>query len=213
MKTACCIDNQYIAIIFLCMFYCCFRNIRRFVLVTHGKYFHALLFSIDLQLFNRCRTIYITGCKKCFLAFCFQFSCDLCRSRCLTCTLKTNHHDYGKFLARAKCNLGCLRSHEIDHLFVYDLDDHLSRIQSAHNILTDCAFLYILDKFLNNAEVYIGFKQCHLDFLQCCLDIIFCQTTFAAQILEYVLQFFGKTVKCHPTTPLRSDLILLQYVP
>ena len=42
---------------------------RRFVFISHGKYFHALLFSIDLQLFDCSRTIHITGCQQCLFPF------------------------------------------------------------------------------------------------------------------------------------------------
>ena len=195
------------------MFHCSFCDICRAVLVSHGEDFHSLLLSVNLQLFDCSRTIHITCGKKCFLTLGLKLACDL-GGRCrLTGSLQTDHHDHGQFLARAKSDLRCLGAHEIDHLFVYDLDHHLSRIKSAHNILADRALLHILDKLLYDSKVNIRFKQSHLDFPECRLDIILGQSALAAQIFEYILQFFGKTVKCHPTTPLKSDSILLLSAP
>ena len=189
------------------------RDIRRLVLISHGEYFYALLLSVDLQLLNGCRTIHIAGGKQCLLALGFELASNLRRGCCLTCTLETNHHNDCQLLTRTKCNLRCLRSHETNHLFVDDLDYHLPRVEATHHILPDCSLLHILDELLYHSEVDIRFKKSHLNFLQRSLDIILSQSALAAQVLKYVLQFFRKTVKCHPTAPLISDLISLQSVP
>ena len=46
----------------------------------------------------------------------------------VTVTLKTNHHDDCHLISRQQCNLCCLRSHQGNKLFVYNLYYHLSRI-------------------------------------------------------------------------------------
>ena len=58
---------------------------------------------------------------------------------------------------RLKLNLCCLRAHQLHHLFIYNLNDHLPRIQSVHHILSDCAFLHIFYKLLYDFEVNIRF--------------------------------------------------------
>ena len=48
MKTSCRIKDHQIIAILLGMLNCSLCNIRRFMVVTHGKYFHTLLFPVDL---------------------------------------------------------------------------------------------------------------------------------------------------------------------
>ena len=55
-----------------------------------------------------------------------------------TCSLKTHHHNDRLLASRLEFNLRCLRAHQIHQLVIHDLDHHLSRIQSAHHILSDC---------------------------------------------------------------------------
>ena len=61
MKTTGCIQDHYIEAIFRSMFYSGFCNVHRADLIAHGKYRNIYLFTIDLQLFDRSRTIYVTG--------------------------------------------------------------------------------------------------------------------------------------------------------
>ena len=205
MKTTGGVDDEHIVFILSGMLHSSLCYINRLVLITHGEYFHALLLSVDLQLFNCSRTIHIAGTEKCFFAPALKLTGKLGCGRCLTSTLKTDHHDNGQLLARTECNLRRLGAHETNHLLINDLDDHLARIQSIHHVLSDGSLLHILDELLYHTEVYIRFQKRHLDFLQRSLDIILCQSSLAAQVLKYILQFFGKTVKCHPTAPLISD--------
>lgn len=48
MKTSCCIQDYNIKFILCRMLDCCFGNVHRFDLISHGKYFHTLLLTIDL---------------------------------------------------------------------------------------------------------------------------------------------------------------------
>ena len=167
----------------------CFCNIHGILLISHGKDLDALFLTVYLQLCDRCRTVNITGHKQWFLSLGFQFACQLGNRRCLTCTLKTDHHKNGKIHSRFDRKLCCLTSHQVDQLIIYDLDHHLSRIQTIHNILSDSLFLNGFRKLLNDLKVNIRFQKRHLNFLQCYLDISLCKTTFALQLFKYILQF------------------------
>ena len=69
VKTAGCIKDNKVIAVFLSVLQSSFCNVRRLMVLAHGKDFYALFFSVNLQLFDRCRTVYITGYKKRFLAF------------------------------------------------------------------------------------------------------------------------------------------------
>ncbi len=46
-----------------------FCDVNRAVARAHGKDFHLLFLAVDLQLFNRCRTVNVTGYKQWLFAF------------------------------------------------------------------------------------------------------------------------------------------------
>ena len=180
VKTSRCIQDHKIVVIFHCMFQRCLRYICRPVVLSHGKYFHSLLFPVDLQLLNCCRTVYITGYKQRFLSFQLKLPCKLCCGRRLTGTLKSCHHDDCDRLSRLQGNLRRLGTHQLYKLLVYDLDHHLTRVQTVHHILPDRPLLYIIYKTFDHFKVYICLQERHLDFLQCCFDIVLCQSAFSS---------------------------------
>ena len=140
-------------------------NVHRRIFISHGKDFHALLFTVDLQLFNGCRTVHIAGDQKRFFALLLELSCQLGGGRRLTCSLKTRHHDDCDLLAGAKRDLRRLGTHECGHLLIYDLDDHLSRVQAVHHVGADCPLLHGFRELLNDFKIYICLQKRHLDFL------------------------------------------------
>ena len=187
MQTARCIENHNVVSVFRRVLYSGLCNIRRTVLISHGKHFHALLFPVNLQLFYRRGTVYITGHKERFLSFYFKLARQLRGSGCLTCALKTCHHNNGHGTSGLKSDLRRLGAHKFYQLFIYDLDHHLSGIQPVHNILSDRAFLDIFDKSFDHLEVDICLQKSHPDFLQCRFYVIFRKSSLTAQIPEYIL--------------------------
>ena len=187
MKTSCGIQNDNAHAMLLRMLYSSFRNVNRLVLVSHGKYFHALLLTIDLQLFDCCGTVHITGCQQYFPAFDLKLSGQLCCGSRLTCSLKTGHHNNRNLIGRAKLDLCRLASHQLDHLFIYNLDDGLSRCQAFQHIRADCSFLHRFDELLYYLKAYIRFQKCKFDFFQACLYIGLSQSSFTPKVLKYVL--------------------------
>ena len=187
MKTTCGIEKNYILLIGLGMLNSCLCNVNRALLVSHGKDFHALLLSIDLKLCDRCRTIDVTCDQERSFSLGFELACKLGNCGCLTCTLKTCHHQYGDLISLFQGKLCCLASHQAYKFVINDLDHHLSRIQSVHNILSDCTFLYRFRELLHNLKVYIRLKKSHLDFFQSNLNIFLCKSAFTSQLFEYIL--------------------------
>ena len=180
MKTSCSIQNNHVVAILFSMLQCCFSDIRRLLVISHGEHFHTLLLSVDLQLFNSCRSVDITCYQKRLLTFQLELSCKLCCGRCFTCSLKTHHHNDRLLASRLEFNLRCLRAHQIHQLVIHDLDHHLSRIQSAHHILSDCTLLHTFYKIFDNFEVNICLQKSHLNFTQSRFYIIFCKSSLAS---------------------------------
>ena len=125
---------------------CCLCNVNRVLLVSHGKNFYALLLTIHLQLLDSRRSIYITCHKKWLLAFVLELICKLCRRGGLTCSLKSTHHDDRDLIGWSELDLCHLRAHELIHLFLDDLDDHVSRIQTLEDFLSYSSVTHRLDK-------------------------------------------------------------------
>ena len=111
MQTSCSIENHYVMTVLLCVFNSSLCDIYRAVIISHSKYINLLLFSIDLQLFDCCRSINIAGYQQGFLTLQFQLSCNLRSCGRLTGTLQTTHHNGGNCLTRLHLNLGRLGSH------------------------------------------------------------------------------------------------------
>ena len=69
MQTTRSIQNHDIIAVFLSMLHRRFCDVNRAVARAHGKDFHLLFLAVDLQLFNRCRTVNVTGYKQWLFAF------------------------------------------------------------------------------------------------------------------------------------------------
>ena len=180
MKTSCGIQDNDISVVLPGILNGCSGDVHRILLVSHGKYRNSLLLAVDLQLLDGCRTVNVAGYQKRVLAFFLELSGYL-RRRCgLTGTLKTRHQIYGNLVARLDHKLCHLRTHESFHLFFYNLNDHLPRIQSRKYVLSDSAVRHSLDKCLDHAEINVRFQQGTLDFLHGLLDVGLCQSSFAS---------------------------------
>ena len=146
MKTSCGVKEHQIYIVLGCMLYSRLRNIQWLVVVSHGKHGNSNLLTIHLQLLDSRRSVYITCHKKWLLAFVLELICKLCRRGGLTCSLKSTHHDDRDLIGWSKLDLCHLRAHELIHLFLNDLDDHVSRIQTFEDFLSYSSVTHRLDK-------------------------------------------------------------------
>ena len=103
--------------------------------------------------------------------------------------MKASHHDNSHSAARLELNLCRLGTHQLYQLFIYDLNDHLPGIQPVHYVLTNCAFLNILDKAFHNLKVHVRFKKGHPDFPQRGFYVVLRKSSLATQVPEYILKF------------------------
>ena len=71
-----------------------------------------------------------------------------------------------------------------------NLNDHLSGIQAIHYILSDGFLLNGFGKLPDDLKIDIRLQQGHLHFFQSRLDIRLCKGALAAELFEYILQFF-----------------------
>ena len=189
MKTSGSIYKEYIYTVLLCVRYGSLYNINRLISRTHWKYRYSNLFTVYFQLFDSSRSVDITCCKETFTSLILKLSCKLSNCCCLTGTLETTHHDDRNLIGWKHLKLGHLASHKRSHFVTNDLDNHLSGIETLHNLFTDCLLGYRIDEIFNNLKVNIGFKKSSLNFLHCLLNIIFLKDALASKLFKYILQF------------------------
>ena len=190
MQPSCGIKEYKIEAFRLRICHCLLCYVYRAFLIAECKYLHTDLLSVYLQLFDCRRSIYVAGRQQRLASFGLELRCELC-SRCrLSGSLKTRHQYNGHFRGRAECNLRRLGTHQRNELLVYNLDHHLTRIQTVHNICSDGLFLNSLYELLYHLEADVCLEKCHLDFLQCSLYVRLRQATLTTQIFKYILKLF-----------------------
>ena len=134
-----------------------FYDIDGILPVSHRKDRYADLFTVDLQLFDRRRPVNVSRYEERTLAVLLILPGKLCRRRRLTCTLQTCHHK-DRHAVRLDRNLLHVGTHELDHLLIDDLNDHLPGIQTAHDVLADRLRLNILRELLDDLEIDVRLK-------------------------------------------------------
>ena len=122
------IQNHHIMSVLLCVSHGFTGNLHRLVIAAHGKDFHFLFLSVDLQLLHSGRSVDVTGYQQGLLALQFQLARDLGGGGGLTGTLQAGHHNDGNGLSRLHGNLRGFAAHQGNQLLVYDLDHHLSGV-------------------------------------------------------------------------------------
>ncbi len=105
------------------------------VALPHLKHRHAGLFTDDLQLLDRSRTIDVTGCQQRTLAALLEIPGQLGTVGGLTGTLKAAHHDDGGDLRR-EGDPGVGGTHQFGQFVIDDLDDLLGGSQALKHF--DC---------------------------------------------------------------------------
>ena len=92
-------------------------------------------------------------------------------------------------------------AHELDQLFIDDLDDHLGRTQGFQHIRTDTAFRDGFGEVLDNLIAYIRLQKRHANLTHCLFHVGFLQATLAPKLFESRRNLFGKSFKCHCLLP------------
>ena len=119
---------------------------------------------------------------------------QLARGGGLAGALQAGHQDHGGRL-RGKLQLGGVLAQEVDQLVAHDLDDLLGGRERGHHFLAHRLLANVVDQFLDDLEVDVGFEQRHADFAQRLADVLFGQLALPAQVLEGALQLFCKILK------------------
>ena len=84
-----------------------------------------------------------------------------------------------------------------NQFIIYNLDNHLPRVQTIHYILTYRPFLNRFDKLLYHFKTDICLQKRHFYFFEGGLYVIFCKTAFPPKLFKYILQFVRQALKCH----------------
>ena len=119
---------------------------------------------------------------------------QLARSGGLAGTLQARHeHDRRRL--RGELELGGVFAKDGDQFVANNLDDLLGGRERGHHFLAQRLLADVVDQFLDDLEVDVGFQQRHADFFQRFADVLFRQRALSAQVLEGALQFFCKVLK------------------
>ena len=168
---------------------------------SHLKHRSVYLLTDNFQLFNRCRTINVTGNQQRTFALLAEHLCQFCRVGGFTGTLQTAHHD-DSWNLRRKIDSAVSGTHQLGQFISYNLDYLLSRCQAGKNFLTNCLFGDVLNKVFCNLVVNIRFQQRQTYFAHCFLDVILRELSFRSELFKGLIEFFGKTLECHWFSPI-----------
>ena len=111
---------------------------------------------------------------------------QLARGGGLTGTLQAGHQHHGGRL-RGELQLGRVFAEDVDQFVANDLDDLLGGRKRGHHFLAERLLADVLDQFLDDLEVDVGFQQRHADFFQRFADVFFGQRALSAQVLKGAL--------------------------
>ena len=164
--------------------------------LSHFKDLDTGTLAHHLQLVDRRRTVNIACHQQRKMPFLFQHLRQLGGMSRLTGALQAAHHDDAGRLGR-ELDPGVFVAHEIAQFLVDDLDDLLCRCQTAEHFFPDCTFGNLFDKILDDLVADIRFQQSHANFPHGFLDITFSQLAVGFQLFEHLIQFSGKSLKCH----------------
>ena len=82
-----------------------------------------------------------------------------------------------------------------DQLVADDLDHLLGGRKRGQHFGADGLLADVLDQFVDDLEVDVGFEQGDANFAQGLGDVFFSERALAAKVLEDALQFVGKVLK------------------
>ena len=171
--------------------------------LTHLKDFDAGTLAHHLQLVDCRRTVDIACHQQRIMPLFFQHLRQLGGVGGLTGALQAHEHDdIGNAVDDAR-RLGreidacVLIAHEAAQLFVDDLDDLLRRCQAVEHLFAHGTLGDLLHKVLDDLIADICLQQRHAHFPHRCLDIAFRQLAVGFQLFEHLIQFSGKSFKCH----------------
>ena len=99
VKTARSVQNQYVEAVLPGVLISAPGNVHRLLVLSHGEYFHALLFSVYLELPDGSRAVDVAGGQQGLSSLGLELPGDLGRCGGLAGALKAHHHQDGYFIA------------------------------------------------------------------------------------------------------------------
>ena len=180
LKASCRIEDDQVLFVLSRVFNGSLGDIGGLVPVSHREDFHALFLTVHLQLFDSRGPVDVKRDQQRFLALLLEFPGKLRCGRRLTCALKAGHHHDRHLFTGLQGKFRGLASHQVRHLFVDDLDDHLRGVEAVHDFLTDRPLLHGIYELFDHFEVDVRFEERHLDFTHRGLDVALGKFTLAA---------------------------------
>ena len=155
------------------------------------------LLAYHLQLVDGGGTVHVAGHQQGALAEAAAHEPRQLGAVCgFTGALQTHHHHNGGALGGGG-QAGVGAAHQRRQLLVYDLDDLLGGGQAVQHIGADALFGDVRHEILDDLIADVGLQQGQTHLAHTLADIGFGKAAFTAQALEYAVQFFAKSLKCH----------------
>src|SRR5271169_5328048 len=148
----------------------------------------------DFELLARGGTIDVNGDEQGAVSALLEPVGKLAGGRSLAGTLQSRHEDNGRRL-RCELELGDVFAEDGDQFVANDLDDLLGRRQRGHHFLAEGLLADVLDEFLDNVEVDVGFEQRQANFFEGVADVLFGQGALPAEVFEGTLERICKILK------------------
>ena len=148
----------------------------------------------DLELLARGGTIDVNRNQHGAMSALLEPVREFSRGGGLTGALQTRHENDGRRL-RGELELGGVFAEDGDEFVANDLDDLLGGRERGHDFLAEGLLADVLDEFLDNVEVNVGFEQGHADFFERVADVLFGQGALSAKVLEGTLELICKILK------------------
>ena len=171
------------------------RNIHGYLFGAARKKSGANLCGQLLQLIDRCRTINVGTHQQHRFLFAFaQVTRQFGDAGGLARALQASHqHDRRRSYRQIEALV--LLAHQDNQRVVHQLDDGLSRRETAQHFLSDGLGAHVLDERLHHRQRHVRFEQRHAHLAQGVTDIGLGETRLAAQAFERRFQPAGQILK------------------
>ena len=182
MQTAGGIQKNIVMSVILCERHGASCDLNRIDL-THFENGYTRLFTDDLKLLDRRRTVNVAGNKQGSVSLIFKHESKLCTVGGFTGALQAAHHDDGRRMVGD--GESCFRSaHKGNQFFVDDFDNHLRRRQAFHNLGADGTLGNGFRKVLGDFIVDVGLQKGKSHLTHCVLNVAFGQCALTFQLFK-----------------------------
>ena len=150
----------------------------------------AQLLAADLQLLDGGGTVDVAGHQQGVSSLPLLQACQLGAVGGFTGALQAYQHN-NRWAVGIDIQVFGIAAHELNELFVDNLNDHLGRGERFQHVGADTALRHSLGEVLDHLVADIRFQQRHADLPHSLLHIGFLQAALAAKLFEGGGNFFG----------------------